>query len=106
MTVKSEALKEEQRELLLAIVELEMACEGLFPHLREVAYFLPTLIERHPELFPMALEEVKKEHLNTHPSLLSTDDKVRLAAVDARGDLWDVQAAAGAIVKILEKYVK
>lgn len=105
MTVKNDALKEEQRKLLIEVIELEMVCEELLPRLREVAYFLHTIVEASPELFPMALEEVKKEHLNTHPYLLSTDDKVRLAAAYAKGDLRDVQSAAGNILKILEKYV-
>jgi hypothetical protein len=106
VTVQNSALKEEQRELLLEVVELEMVCEGLLPRLREVAYFLHTLVESSPELFPMSLEGVKEEHLNTHPSLLSMSDKVRFAAAYAKSDLSDVQSTAQNILKILEKYVE
>lgn len=105
MTVKKSALKEEQRELLLEVVELEMVCERLLPRLREVAYFLHGLIESSPELFPMSLEGVKEEHLNTHPDLLSLSDKVRIATVYAKEDLSDVQSTAQNIVEVLEKYI-
>ncbi|HZU03362.1 MAG TPA: hypothetical protein VFA10_27090 [Ktedonobacteraceae bacterium] len=106
MTVKNSALKEEQRKLLLEVVELEMVYKELLPHLREVAYFLHTLIESSPELFPMSLDGVKEEHLSTHPYLLSMDDKVRIAAAYAKGELSDVQSTAQNILKILDKYVK